>query len=363
MIRSLNPLLAVRLIAAICAFDAVAQADDGVATRGGENEVVGREGRALTAFRMGRELMAQGRYEAACHEFAESEELDPAAGTMLNLGYCYEQIGKGFKAWTEYRAAATAAHDNGKSQWESDARARCVQLEASLHHVVVDVDETAYSDGVNFQLDGLPLPGDLRGKPLPVEAGRHELRATALGRAPWSHAFEIRAEQPGDVRIPVPEAEVAPASGHSGALVVGGESVNAAKPADTTTGVALPVHQGPQPGPDHASGRSALRTAALVTAGAGVGVLALAGGFGLWAKITYDGAQCPAPGHCTAEGIRANSRANVEANVGSFAAGMGATALVSAVILWSIAPARPTDLRVQPVASPSAVGFSVEKAW
>lgn len=364
MIRPWNPFLAVRLIAAVCVFDGVAQAEDGVATRVSEDGDVGREGRALTAFRRGRDLMAQGRYEAACHAFAESEELDSAPGTMLNLGYCYEQMGKSFKAWTEYRAAATAAHENGKSQWESDARARCVQLEASLHHVVVDVTEAAYSGGADFELDGVPLPGDLRGQPLPVEAGVHELRATASGRTPWSYAFEIRAQQPGDVRVPVPEGGVAPASGQSGAPVAGAEPANAAKPADATTGAAAaaPPDQGPPMHAD-ASGRSSLRTAALVTGGAGVGALALAGGLGLWAKITYDGAQCPAPGHCTAEGLRANSRAFFEAGAATAASAMGAAALVSAVILWTNASAKPADLRVQPIAGPSAVGFSVEKAW
>src|SRR5262249_39232692 len=44
-------------------------------------------------FDAGRKLMADGRFAEACEKFRKSEELDPAGGTLLNLGGCYERTG------------------------------------------------------------------------------------------------------------------------------------------------------------------------------------------------------------------------------------------------------------------------------
>jgi len=47
---------------------------------------------ADTLFAQGRELLERGQYAEACAKLAKSEHLAPAIGTLLNLGYCWEQI-------------------------------------------------------------------------------------------------------------------------------------------------------------------------------------------------------------------------------------------------------------------------------
>ena len=42
----------------------------------------------------GRELLQQKRYAEACDRFARSQELDPSAGALFNLGDCNEKQGK-----------------------------------------------------------------------------------------------------------------------------------------------------------------------------------------------------------------------------------------------------------------------------
>ena len=47
--------------------------------------------RADLAFREGRALLTEGNYDAACPKLEESQRLDPALGTLVNLAVCYEE--------------------------------------------------------------------------------------------------------------------------------------------------------------------------------------------------------------------------------------------------------------------------------
>ncbi len=48
---------------------------------------------AEALFREGREAMKRGDYAVACPKFEESQKLDPANGTLLNLALCEEALG------------------------------------------------------------------------------------------------------------------------------------------------------------------------------------------------------------------------------------------------------------------------------
>src|SRR5450755_3617279 len=58
---------------------------------------------AEALFRDGRAAAQRGDWETACPKLRESQRLDPAAGTLLNLADCEEHRGKVATAWQLFR--------------------------------------------------------------------------------------------------------------------------------------------------------------------------------------------------------------------------------------------------------------------
>jgi hypothetical protein len=282
-----------------------------------------RQAQALAAFQAGRELMRQKRYEEACGEFARSQELDPGVGTILNLGYCYEKLGRTAGAWAAYREAADAARAAGKTDWEKSARARVAHLENSLLPVVIDVQPQTAGDPVSVVLDGSVFPKTMWGQRVPLYPGQHEVRAKAVDKRVWTTTFEVDAEHLPTVTVPVLQA-ISPLPAASEAQ-------------DQRSG--SPPHPGdPQ------------RTAALVLGGAGVIALGVASILALSATATYHDADCgtlDGERACTRPGMDAISRAHAEWIGAEVAAPAGAAAIVGAAILWFTGSTTSTRIRIQ----------------
>jgi hypothetical protein len=299
----------------------------------------GRDGGAMGAFQSGRELMAQKRYEEACRQFEESERLDPGVGTMLNLGYCYEKLGKTASAWGTYREAAAAAQENGRSDWQSAALERVARLESSLLRVVIEVQAQSAGDTLNVLVDGTPLPRSVWGQPAPLYPGQHEVRANAANRRSWTLTFEVNAEHVPTVIVP----ELAPAVSVSLASATSSQSLS------PTASTPAPV-------------LSTRRTAALVLGGAGVAALGSMAVLGATAISTYHGAECVS-GVCTPSGVDALSRAHTEGNVATALAAVGGAALVGATVLWFTSPSTRKVVEVQAGIQGGAVGAFLGGAW
>src|SRR5215207_9045421 len=59
-------------------------------------------------FREGQQAAARGDYATACGKFEDSQRLDPAPGTLLNLADCYEHASRLALALRTWQAALGA---------------------------------------------------------------------------------------------------------------------------------------------------------------------------------------------------------------------------------------------------------------
>ena len=62
-----------------------------------------RSAAADALFESGHEAMSKGDYETACARFAESNRLDPAVGSLLNLAACEEKRGRLATSWQLFK--------------------------------------------------------------------------------------------------------------------------------------------------------------------------------------------------------------------------------------------------------------------
>jgi hypothetical protein len=136
-------------------------------------------------FLEGQKMMAEGN-PAACGKLADSERLDPALGTLINLAVCHEKQGKTATAWSEFMDASAQAQKAAQRDREGFARAHAAALEKRLQKMIVEVAVPAA--GMEVSLDGVPLPGSVLGTEIPLDPGDHELAVIAPGKKPWRQA-------------------------------------------------------------------------------------------------------------------------------------------------------------------------------
>lgn len=267
---------------------------------------------AETAFARGKELLAEGKPAEACPKFEESHRLDPSVGALLNMGRCYEQLGRTASAWVRYKEAGTMARSLGQTERETVARDYANALEPKLSRVRIEA--TKRVDGMRITRNGEEVGVALLGDPLPVDPGKLKIEVTAPNFAPWSTEVEI------------------------------------GKEADLKT-VLIPELKAGADGSGPSSGSNGLRTVSFVVAGVGVVALGVGGVFGGLAVSERNAADplCPNKS-CSADGYAHIETAQSRALISTLGIGVGAAALGTGVVLFVLS-------------RPSAAKASTEKAW
>jgi hypothetical protein len=135
-------------------------------------------------FAEGRALMTQNKYAEACDKFAESDRFEPAVGTSLNLGECHERLGRTASAYGAFGEAKRLAALRKDTEREAHAEARRAALERRLSRMALSIPSKV--PGVKVLLDGQELGVGAIGAAIPVDPGRHIVKAVA----PDKPAFE-----------------------------------------------------------------------------------------------------------------------------------------------------------------------------
>jgi serine/threonine-protein kinase len=303
---------------------------------------------AEALFRQARDLMTAGHYGEACPKLAESQRLDPSAGTMLNLATCYEKNGQLASAWVTFKGAATAAQNANEPDRAKLARARVADLEPKLATLTIAVAPAADVPGLVVKRDGETVGRAGWGVPIPVDPGAHSVEASAPGRRPWQSQAVV-------------EGPAAKASIDVPTLVE-----DARPPAPAPPGPVSPPPPAPAVPPPPSSPGSTQRVLGVVTGVVGLGGIAVGSVFGLIAK----GHQSDAGPHCNGTvcdgtGVSDLSDAHSAATVSTIGFIAGGAVLAGGVVLYLVAPrgSSGTGLVVAPGSAGSVAGLTLRGGW
>jgi hypothetical protein len=268
--------------------------------------------------------MRAGGYENACPKLEAASALYRGSGILLNLGDCYEHVGRTASAWSAFGEAASAAARLGRADDEAEATRRRAAIEPRLSRLSIVV--TKETPNLVVRRDGAHIERGAWATPMPVDPGAHTIDAAAPGHETWTTTVTVSG--PGKVTVPVPELpeqkQAVPASSASPP-----GSATAATPP-----LAPSVH--PEPEGDSATywtGRRLL--GASLTAG-GALTMGVAGALGFSAKSQYDAATRE-----TGPARQGDSASAVShGNVATIVFGVGAAVAAAGVVVWLTAPSK-----------------------
>lgn len=307
---------------------------------------------AQSLFEAGRQLMAQKKYAQACPKFEDSERQDPSPGTLLNLGECYEALGKTATAWARYESAATMAHTRGRNELETLAVSHANKLQGKLSKLTIQAPASPIA-GLRVQLDKTDVGGASLGTAVAVDPGKHTIDASAPGYKSWSAEVTVGANG-AQATAQVPALQKLP----PGAAPAASPNTTASKAAGAETVHDLGASHGPS------------RTLGWVVGGAGVAVAGVGAVFGILAANQASNAKsnptlCPNK-VCTPAGRQEIDSASTKALISTIGVGVGAAAVATGVVLLLISPSsqeRPpggaASARITPLLGPDAAGLSL----
>jgi hypothetical protein len=144
---------------------------------------------AEVLFDEGRQALDSGDFAAACRKFAESQRLDPAAGTLMNWATCEEKLGKIASAWQHYEEAVDQLPpDDDRVPF---AKQQIARLEHRLPHLTLRFSGSPPEHGTVLR-DGLALRTASLNTSLPVDPGEHTVKVRAPGHEDREYTFSIK---------------------------------------------------------------------------------------------------------------------------------------------------------------------------
>lgn len=144
-------------------------------------------------FNAGRDAMTLGDYELACRKFAESNRLDRAVGTLLNLGNCEDKRGRLATAWLRYAEALEMLSESDPRH--AFAQRAVEELEPRVPRLIVDLAPDAPS-GTRVHRNRQPID-DVLGAPVRLDPGTYSIVVEAPQHEAQLYEVELAS---GDVK-------------------------------------------------------------------------------------------------------------------------------------------------------------------
>jgi hypothetical protein len=294
---------------------------------------------AEALFNEGRHAMDAKDYDTACQRFRESNRLDPAVGTLLNLAVCETTRGRVATAWELFRAVSEKLSPD--DQRRAFVNAQLAQIEPRLPHVTLTLAAGAPTD-TKAKEGEAEFAGAAFGVPLPMDPGKHSFLVSAPGRETRTLDVEL-------------------AEGQQQSLEIGPGDPLPAAPATTAT-----APSGPAPDRTPKEGHDT-RTIGWIAGGVGVAGLAVGLTTGIMAlgKKSITDEQCNDKLRvCTAEGRDAASSGRTLAIVSTVGWVVGALGVgAGAYFILTSSPKSHNETALVTDVVPGGAGLRVVRTW
>ncbi|NUO49636.1 MAG: hypothetical protein HOV80_12335 [Polyangiaceae bacterium] len=298
---------------------------------------------AQTLFDEGRALMNAGKHAEACPKLEESQRLDPAGGTLLHLGACYEGAGKLASAWSTFHSALSQANKDKRADRADAARERIAALEPKLSKLTIVVPPAvADLTGVQITRNGVKVGAGQFGSAIPVDAGVVKIVAKATGKRAYETEITV-GKEPSTPRVEIPALEDEPVSAPATPPPV----PNQQPTSDTET---APNDGGPQ------------RAAGIALGSIGLAAGIVGGVFGGLALMKQGEAEdhCNEQNLCSQEGLDIQEEGVLFGNIATAGLAAGGALFGTGLIVFLTAP---SDEGATTTAAVSPNGFRLIHRW
>lgn len=297
-------------------------------------------------FNQARDLAKANQWAEACPKFEASLRYDPALGTRLNLATCYEHIDKLASAWSLYRESIDIAKKAGDPKRRAYAQSQATALEPRLAKLTIAAPAKLPA-GLVVTRDGTQIEPGALGIALYVDAGTHEIAASAPGFEAFAQPVTIIDGKAETIMIPTLPAK----------------PVQAAVTDSSTSG---PKHH-VEPAKPAAPPPRTRMYAALGLGAAGVAAVAVSLVFGGKASSTYKDAKalCGADLACSPadypRGTQLVHDARSSATTSTVLVIAGGAAIAAGAIVFLTAPRAPERAvaRIVPVVHDRGAGLAI----
>ena len=147
-----------------------------------------RSAAAEALFESGHEAMSKGDYDTACARFAESNRLEPAVGSLLNLAACEEKRGRLATSWQLFKRVMSDLPP-GDDRYPL-AQRRASALRPRVPHVTLKLASDAPKQ-TTVKYGGVVLGQASFDVPLPFDPGEHTLLVGAPEREARSYTVVV----------------------------------------------------------------------------------------------------------------------------------------------------------------------------
>lgn len=272
---------------------------------------------AEALFQEGKRLMNEGKFAEGCPKLAESNRIDPGAGTLTALALCHRGEGKIATAWSEFKEVISLARKDGRKDREEVATKNAEELEPKLSRLKIQLDPGAEQQGLTVKIDDTVVSKAAFGSSLPVDPGPRKITASAPLKKTFETVVNVGAERD-DKSIQIHPLE---------------DDAEAIAAADREKKQAAAARA--QVGGTGGGGSSSLKYVGYGLVGLGIVGVGVGSVFGVQAlgKNSDAKSACPNTQCTSAEGVKASQDAKSSATISNIAIGGGILAVVGGVVI------------------------------